>query len=40
MPISALPQHPEALLPKPEYMIVMEVEEIIDLTPKHLKQGV
>jgi hypothetical protein len=29
--------HPEVLLPKPEYMIVMEVETIIDLTPHHLK---
>lgn len=34
------PSHPEALLPKPKYMIVMEVREIIDLTPQHLKQGV
>jgi len=24
-------QHPEALLPKPEYMIEMEVDEIVDL---------
>jgi len=31
------PRHPEALLPKPEYLIVMEVEEAIDLTPHHLK---
>jgi nitroimidazol reductase NimA-like FMN-containing flavoprotein (pyridoxamine 5'-phosphate oxidase superfamily) len=31
------PRHPEALLPKPEYMIAMEVEEIVDLTPQHLK---
>lgn len=29
--------HPEAFLPKPEYMIVMETEEIVDLTPHHLK---
>ncbi|MFH1046239.1 MAG: pyridoxamine 5'-phosphate oxidase family protein [Candidatus Omnitrophota bacterium] len=29
--------HPEALLPEPKYMIVMEVEEVIDLTPGHLK---
>jgi predicted pyridoxine 5'-phosphate oxidase superfamily flavin-nucleotide-binding protein len=29
--------HPEALLPKPQYMIVLEVSEIIDLTPAHLK---
>lgn len=31
------PAHPEALLPKPEYMIVMEIEEVIDLTPPHIK---
>lgn len=31
------PRHPEILMPKPKYMIVMEVEEIIDLTPGHLK---
>ena len=31
------PRHPEVLLPKPEYMISMEVEEIADLTPRHLK---
>ena len=31
------PRHPEALLPKPEYLISMEVEEIIDLTPHPLK---
>lgn len=31
------PKHPEVLLPKPEYLIVMEVEEIVDLTPHHLK---
>lgn len=31
------PAHPEMLLPEPKYMIKMKVEEIIDLTPKHLK---
>jgi general stress protein 26 len=31
------PRHPEALLPKPEYLIVMEVEDVIDLTPHHIK---
>ena len=31
------PRHPEALFPKPEYMIVMEVKEIVDLTPHNLK---
>ncbi|MCM8771135.1 MAG: pyridoxamine 5'-phosphate oxidase family protein, partial [Candidatus Omnitrophica bacterium] len=30
-------RHPESLLPKPAYMIAMEVKEIIDLTPGHLK---
>ncbi len=31
------PGHPEAGLPKPEYMIEVQVEEIVDLTPQHLK---
>jgi hypothetical protein len=31
------PGHPEALIPKPEHMIVIDVEEIVDLTPQHLK---
>jgi putative heme iron utilization protein len=31
------PRHPEILLPKPEYLIVMDVEDIIDLTPHPLK---
>ncbi len=31
------PRHPEVLLPKPKYLIVMEIEEIIDLTPHHLR---
>ena len=26
--------HPEILLPRPEYMIVVEVERVIDLTPR------
>ncbi len=29
--------HPEASLPKPKYMIVLEVSEVVDLTPTHLK---
>jgi uncharacterized pyridoxamine 5'-phosphate oxidase family protein len=29
--------HPEASLPKPQYMIVLEVSEVVDLTPAHLK---
>lgn len=33
------PRHPEAHLPKPQYLIEMEVEEIVDLTPKHLKEN-
>lgn len=32
------PRHPEILLPNPEYMIVIEVEEVVDLTPHHLKK--
>jgi len=31
------PAHPEASLPDPKYLIAMDVEEIVDLTPKHLK---
>jgi len=31
------PRHPEVLLPKPAYMIAIKVEEIVDLTPHHLK---
>ncbi len=29
--------HPEAQLPAPQYLIVMEVREIVDLTPQHIK---
>jgi general stress protein 26 len=29
--------HPEVLLPKPEYMLVVKVSAVIDLTPHHLK---
>jgi hypothetical protein len=29
--------HPEAKLPHPAYIIVMDVREIIDLTPDHVK---
>lgn len=32
------PMHPESLLPKPRYLIIVSVCEIIDLTPSHLKQ--
>jgi uncharacterized pyridoxamine 5'-phosphate oxidase family protein len=31
-------RHPEALLPKPQYLIVMDVDEIIDLTPHNIKK--
>jgi len=31
------PKHPEALLPQPQYLIFMEVREIADLTPAHIK---
>ncbi|PIR65703.1 MAG: hypothetical protein COW11_05650 [Candidatus Omnitrophica bacterium CG12_big_fil_rev_8_21_14_0_65_43_15] len=31
------PYHPEAQMPRPEYIIRMDVEEVIDLTPQHLK---
>jgi len=33
-------RHPEAFLPNPDYMIVVEVGEIVDLTPPHLREGV
>lgn len=29
--------HPEALLPKPEYVIVLDVKSVVDLTPHQLK---
>jgi predicted pyridoxine 5'-phosphate oxidase superfamily flavin-nucleotide-binding protein len=31
------PRHPEEMMPKPKYMIVIQVEEVVDLTPHHLK---
>ncbi|MFH0739329.1 MAG: pyridoxamine 5'-phosphate oxidase family protein [Candidatus Omnitrophota bacterium] len=31
--------HPEVSLPQPQYLIAMETEEIVDLTPHHLKGG-
>jgi uncharacterized pyridoxamine 5'-phosphate oxidase family protein len=34
----SLTHHAEVLLPQPEYMIMMEVKEIIDLTPYNLRQ--
>jgi hypothetical protein len=31
------PRHPEVLLPQPQYLIAVEIEEVVDLTPQHLK---
>ena len=31
------PLHPEASLPKPEYLIEVDVNEVIDLTPHNIK---
>jgi len=34
------PHHPEALLPKPQYLISVDIDEIVDLTPQHItKRG-
>lgn len=33
-------RHPEVFLPRPEYLIVMEVEEVVDLTPHHIKRQI
>ncbi|MFO8052485.1 MAG: pyridoxamine 5'-phosphate oxidase family protein [Candidatus Omnitrophota bacterium] len=33
-------KHPESRFPQPEYLIEMQVEQIIDLTPTHLKGSV
>jgi uncharacterized pyridoxamine 5'-phosphate oxidase family protein len=33
------PAQPESLLPRPEYMVIMDVTEVIDLTPAHIKWG-
>lgn len=32
------PRHPEAFLPKPEYLIFMQVEEVINLAPHQLRR--
>ena len=32
------PRHPEALLPGPEYLIIVEVKKVVDLTPHHIRQ--
>jgi len=31
------PRHPEIQLPRPEYLIAVGINEIVDLTPHHLK---
>lgn len=31
-------RHPEVLMPGPKYLIVMDVEEVVDLTPAHISQ--
>lgn len=31
--------HPEALLPKPAYLIEVDIDEIIDLIPRHIRIG-
>jgi len=33
------PRHPEALMPQPQYLILMEVHEIVNLTPQHIEGG-
>jgi uncharacterized pyridoxamine 5'-phosphate oxidase family protein len=33
-------KHPESKFPQPEYLIEMEINQIIDLTPTHLKGSV
>lgn len=32
-------RHSEALLPRPQYLIMMEVEEIVDLIPQNLRRA-
>jgi hypothetical protein len=31
------PRHPEAQFPRPEYMILFQTEEIVDLKPRHIE---
>ena len=31
--------HPEVALPNPKYMIMIDIQEVVDLTPQHLKKG-
>ena len=30
-------RHPEILMPRPEYLIIMQVKEVVDLTPHHIR---
>ncbi len=30
-------RHPEIFLPTPEYIIIMQLEEVVNLTPEHIK---
>ncbi len=32
--------HPEASLPQPKHIIAVDVQEIVDLAPQHLRKGV
>jgi len=33
-------RYSEAMMPNPEYLIVMEVEEVVDLAPPHLRRKI
>ena len=30
--------HPEAQLPKPKYLLIVDIQEVVDLTPQQLKE--
>ena len=32
------PSHPEASLPPPQYLIELQVEEVVDLNPRHMRK--
>ena len=32
--------HPEASLPEPKHLIAIQVEQIVDLSPRHLRKGI
>lgn len=36
----AASHHPESLFPQPQYLIEVDIEEIVDLTPPHLKKKI